>query len=106
MSRYQQLSQQERYTICALLISHNSRAEVARFLGRAPSTISRELSRNRCRSDAAYRSEQANSYAVARRRRERRGFRHSADEWGQVISLLEEKWSPEQISNHLLFSDN
>jgi transposase, IS30 family len=101
MRRYHQLSQQERYTICALLISRKSEAEIARQMSRNPSTIGRELARNRCHSDSAYRSEIANSYAVARRRRERRGFHHTAEQWQQVIILLKEKWSPEQISNHL-----
>ena len=101
MRRYHQLSQQERYTICALLISRKSEAEIARQMSRNPSTIGRELARNRCHSDSAYRSEIANSYAVARRRRERRGFHHTAEQWQQVIILLKEKWSPEQISGRL-----
>lgn len=101
MRRYHQLSQQERYTIGALLISRKSEAAIARVMKRDPSTIGRELARNRCHSDSAYRSEIANSYAVARRRRERRGFHHTEEQWQQVIILLKEKWSPEQISNYL-----
>jgi len=95
---YHQLSQQERYTITALLISRRTDAEIARQLGRSPSTISRELSRNRSTHDGEYRAEVANSYAVARRRRERRGFRHTAEEWQCVLELLKAKWSPQQIS--------
>jgi hypothetical protein len=40
-------------------------------------------------------------YATARRRRERRGSQFTAQQWQQVIALLQEEWSPEQISNHL-----
>jgi len=43
----------------------------------------------------------AHGYATARRRRERRGFHLPQHQWDQVICLLKEKWSPQQISNHL-----
>lgn len=98
---YHQLSQQERYTITALLISRYSHADIARHLGRSPSTIDRELGRNCSTHDDKYRAEVAHSYATARRRRERRGFRHSAQQWQHVLALLQHKWSPEQISNTL-----
>jgi transposase, IS30 family len=101
MSRYQQLSQDERYTISALRGSRHSDAQVARALHRSPSTISRELRRNRCAVDGAYRLEFAHDRAVARRKRVRRGFRHSPQQWRRVVALLKKKWSPEQISNHL-----
>lgn len=97
---YRQLSQSERYNITHLLVRRWSCTAIAHVLGRAPSSILRELQRNRCNSDSAYRAEVAQSYATARRRRERRGFRHSAQQWRQVIILLKQKWSPEQISNH------
>jgi IS30 family transposase len=101
MNQYRQLSQEERYTITAFRVSRRPAADVARALNRCPSTISREVARNRCTSDCSYRAEVAHSYATARRRRERRGFRHTAEQWEQVIALLKEKWSPEQIANHL-----
>ena len=44
---YRQLSLDERYQIQTLLRQGNSRAEIARVIGRDPSTISRELGRNR-----------------------------------------------------------
>ena len=43
---YQQLSQQERYTMTAFLKTGLSRSAVARIMGRHKSTISRELRRN------------------------------------------------------------
>ena len=98
---YSQLSQQERYTITAFLISRVPRAEIARRLHRSPSTICRELARNRCHSDSAYRAEVAHSYASARRKRERRGFHLSSQHWQHVVALLKLDWSPEQVSNHL-----
>jgi len=102
MSKYHQLSQQERYMITALLRTRRvTHAVIARELGRSPSTISRELARNRNTHDQFYRAEVAHSYATARRRRERRGFRHSAQQWDVVIGLLKREWSPEQIAGRL-----
>ena len=54
---YHQLTQDQRY-----LITHNKRLgksirEIAEVLGRSPSTISRELRRNRTPGDGAYRVE-------------------------------------------------
>ena len=43
---YQQVSQQERYTMTAFLKTGLSRSAVARIMGRHKSTISRELRRN------------------------------------------------------------
>ena len=101
MRRYQQLSLDERYTIAALGESRKTIAEMARAVHRAASTVLRERRRNSCNSDGAYRASVADSYATARRKRERRGFRHSAEQWKQVRALLEEKWSPEQIAGRL-----
>lgn len=98
---YRQLSQQERYTITALLISRKTHAEIARQLGRDPSTISRELGRNRTHHDGEYRAELAHSYATARRRRERRGWRFSPPQLNLVARHLEKDWSPQQVSGRL-----
>jgi IS30 family transposase len=100
MSSYQQLSQQERYSITALLISRKSHAEIARQLGRSPSTISRELARNRKPSDQKYRAEAAHSYATARRWRVRRGSHFRREHWQQVVNFLLLDWSPVQIAHH------
>ena len=101
MSRYAQLSHEERCTIATLKRRRNSLREIARFLKRSPSTISRECRRNLCNSDGYYRAAIAQSYAIARGRRVHRGSRFSQMQWQRVIELLERKWSPEQISAHL-----
>jgi IS30 family transposase len=101
MKCYQQLSQDQRYTITEGTISHFSKAEIARKLKRSPSTISRELARNRRTSDGRYRADEANGKAIARRRNSRAGFRHAEEQWATVVQMLREKWSPEQISNDL-----
>ncbi len=101
MSTYHQLSQEERYIITGLRVSRHSKADIARVLGRSPSTISRELIRNKKLCDGKYRADEAYYKSIARRRRVRRGFHHTVQQWDQVVLLLKEKWSPEQISNCL-----
>ena len=94
---YHQLTQEERYCITALLLSGHSHADIARSLSRHPSTISRELRRNRTHHDLKYRAEKAHSYAVARRRRCRRRAHFSAADMATVAQLIRRRWSPEQI---------
>ena len=101
MRRYRQLSQEERYSIAALGESRKTNSEIARSIGRPACTVLRERRRNRCNSDGAYRAAVAQSYSTARRWRERIGFRHTPKQWEQVVALLEQDWSPEQISNSL-----
>jgi IS30 family transposase len=96
MSKYHQLTQEERYRITAHRMAGNSQAEIARLLQRHPSTIGRELRRS-----ATYRAEKAHSYATARRRRCRRGARFSVEQMARVAALLRRKWSAEQISGTL-----
>ena len=64
MNSYHQLTQEERYRITALRMCGCSHAEIARQLQRHPSTIGRELRRNRTTHDAEYRAEKAHSYAT------------------------------------------
>ncbi len=53
MRRYRQLTSQERYALTALRRQGYSMRGIARALNRAPSTISREIRRNR-RKDGFY----------------------------------------------------
>ena len=101
MNRYHQLSQDERYHITELRISRASNADISRALGRSPSTICRELERNKKLIDGRYRADLAHSYATTRRKRERRGFHLAPHFWEVVTTLVKQDWSPEQISNYL-----
>lgn len=74
---------------------------IAYVLGRAASTISREVRRNAKAYDGSYRAEPAHSYAVARRRRCRRGSQFEQHQMQLVDALLREHWSPEQIAGRL-----
>ena len=56
---YCQLTSAERYMLVALRKQGLNQSQIARALGRHPSTISRELCRNRCRLDGRYRVSKA-----------------------------------------------
>ena len=100
MRRYRQLTSGERYELSALRKQGFSQRAIARSLGRAPSTISREVRRNR-RKDGGYRPFTADQRARARRSRSRRNRQFDWDDWALVVSFLEDYWSPEQISGRL-----
>lgn len=101
--RYHQITPDERYRLAALRTQHPplSNAEIARRLGRHPSTVSRELTRNAAMHDGAYRPTKAQERTNGRRSRTRRGSTFTARQWMFVEGLLSEGWSPEQISGRL-----
>ena len=98
--QYHQITSGERYAIAALRRQGLSARAIARDLGRAPSTVSREVARNR-RADGGYRAFTACEHTSARRRRSRRGSHFGAQEWQLVEQLLELDWSPEQVAGWL-----
>jgi IS30 family transposase len=99
--RYHHLAQEERYAIAGALRAGLSGRHVARELGRSPSTVGREIRRNATAHDGAYRREKAQSYAVANRRRSRRGPQYPEVVLQQVRSLIRERFSPVQIVGKL-----
>ena len=75
--------------------------QIALRLGRAPSTVSRELRRNATRG-RGYRPFDAHRRATARRARDHRRRIETNGELRQlVVELLTQRWSPQQISRHL-----
>lgn len=97
---YKQLNEEERHRIGALRLEKKSLAHIARRLGRAASTVSRELRRNRYPTDGCYRAYHAQSMASGRRRRSRSGGRIPRAVRRAVETLLRRDWSPEQIAGH------
>ena len=97
---YSQLTLDERYSIAAMRRQRFSVRAIARELGRAPSTVSREIRRNR-RADGGYRAHTAGEHTRGRRSRSRRNARFGADDWVIVEHLVALKWSPEQVSGWL-----
>lgn len=73
---------------------------IAAHLGRSPSTISREIRRNR-RADGGYRAHTAGERTRARRSRSRKGTHFSRTDLRAVERLLGLDWSPQQVSAYL-----
>ena len=95
------LSQDERIEIADLHHAGLSVRQIAHRLGRAASTVSRELRRNATKV-RGYRPFDAHRCATARRARNNRRRIESNGELRQVVvELLAQRWSPQQISRHL-----
>jgi IS30 family transposase len=101
------LSELERIRIADLLAAKMSVRGIAEELGRAPSTISREIRRNRD-PDGGYRPHHA-EHAARRRACKPRKRRIAGDGvLTEVVQrLLSKRWSPEQVAHELrvLFAD-
>jgi len=89
---YTHLSLSERYQIYALKGAKHSIKFISDKLNRSPSTISREIRRNK--SQRGYRAQFANEQATAWRAKN--AFTIAIDVWVKV--KLKEYWSPEQIA--------
>ena len=96
---YQQLTQDQRYQIHAFLKAGFSQSHIAGELGVDPSTISRELKRNRGRR--GYRPKQAQQLADSRRQAKANATRLTPATWQRVEAGLQQDWSPEQVSGTL-----
>jgi IS30 family transposase len=94
------LSQQERIEIADLRHAGLSIRQIAEQLGRAPSTISRELRRNA--TPGGYGPFEAHRRATVRRSRHHRRRLETSEQLRQLVAeLLAQRWSPEQISRQL-----
>lgn len=97
MRKYTQLSEDERYTIYEEQHKSKTNVEIAKMLNRHPATIGRELKRNK--GLRGYRPNQANKKSQERR------YRKSPEitEFGKafVVHLIQQDWSPEQVSERL-----
>lgn len=95
------LSEQERIQIADLASRGHGPTAIGKLLGRSPSTISRELRRNR-HASGQYRPFHAHALAATRRRRAHPlKLRTDPVLRAYVIERLRERWSPQQISRAL-----
>ena len=97
--RYEQLSLEDRCEIARLQANGASVRQIAAALDRAPSTVSRELRRNRGR-EVGYKPSYAQDQARARRWAGSRLEREPALRRA-VLDRLAAGWSPEQIAGRL-----
>ena len=96
---YKQLRPEERVVISSMkLMGHSTRA-MGRVLCRPASTISREIRRNSCVA-LGYTSDTARTLHAQRRRAARPAAKLNVDSvaWRVVLTLLDWKWSPQQIA--------
>lgn len=97
---YTHLTQEERYQIYALLREGFSKRHIAYRLQRAPSTIVREIKRNRNRN--GYFAKHAHKLACKRLSPNPKVI--TDNQWHEVENLLSLQWSPEQIASHITVS--
>ncbi len=102
MAQYQRLSLMEREELSRMLAAGHSLRVTAQALSRAPSTLSRELTRHRT-SPITYRAVPAHQRAQrwAHQPRKPRKLVVRARLRAAVLHLLAHRWSPEQIARGL-----
>lgn len=98
---YKQLTSEQRYTISVLLSKGLKKKEIAEAIGVSNSTITRELQRNSSKR-GVYKWEIAQKQAEKRSKRTPGNRAISKAIWSSVKHyLVNEQWSPEQISGYL-----
>lgn len=98
--RLSSLSLEEREEISRGLAANRNIRSIANFLGRSPSTISREINRNG--GIYRYRAAEADKVAWKRAKRPKQCVLAKNDELKTIVTRkLSEDWSPEQISSWL-----
>ena len=85
---YTHLTQAERYQIAILCKAGHDQIKIAQLMNRHPSTISRELRRNR--GQRGYRPKQAHAFSQASMRACENGPRVSSETWCVVDAKLVE----------------
>ncbi|MDE2078697.1 MAG: IS30 family transposase [Burkholderiales bacterium] len=98
-THYEQLQPEDRMTIASMKQQGCSVRAMARTLHRAPSTIGRELARNTS-VGMAYGSHRAQQSCEIRRSAARPAPKLDVDgvAWALVLTLLDWRWSPQQIA--------
>lgn len=96
------LNREQRYEIARLVEAGWSIRRIAAHLGRSPSTISRELTRNRCPRSGTYQPEVADRLAWRRQLRPKPTRLSQNDRLRQEVQrLLNQRFSPQQIAGRL-----
>ncbi len=96
---YSQLTENERYQIDALIKVGRTQKEIADLLQRSPSTVSRELKRNR--GLRGYRSSQAQRFSDSRRVSAHKAVKLTDVMRVWIKQLLRQELSPQQIVDYL-----
>ncbi len=103
---YTHFTLSERKYLQELLAEGKNQAEISRILGRARSSVSREIQRNRAKYRphkgsnnqhyySAWRAQ--NLYTIRRRQNRRTAIKPGSDVWNYIVEHLYLYWSPEEI---------
>lgn len=95
MLPYKHFTLEERKYLQKLLEEGESIRSIARSLGRSPSSVSREIKRNK--STKGYHHWRAEVLTTTRRRKQRRKLTPDTPEWNYIVEKLQLYWSPEEI---------
>lgn len=98
---YHHLNEEERYRIADLRSQRFSIRAIGRELGRSPSTICREVKRNKQRWTGKYIAVYAGQNYRSRRSKSRKSSQFTKASWSRVEALLRDDFSPEQVSGWL-----
>lgn len=109
MLSYIHFTHNERICLQNLLSEGKSLRQIASVLGRSPSTISREIKRNRIKypkhksnNKYHYHHWRAQILTICRRKQDRRtALKPNSFKYNYIIEKLNQFWSPEQISMRL-----
>ena len=93
-------SVEEREAIQHGLWEKRSVRTIARDLGRSPSSVSREITKNIPKTHRRYTPRLAEVRAQAKRHEKQKRFKNLSM-WTEVVTLLKQGWSPEQIAGRL-----
>ena len=105
MGKYKQLTNNERSKIEGFLNESYTRSQIAKILGRSKSTINDEINRNSL-EPGNYNADHAINKANERKMSQRRSFRKMKGAIVQEVEvLLQQDWSPEQISGWLKINE-
>ncbi len=100
--RYTRLTDQERESISRGLAQHKPLRQIAKELSRSPSTISREIWRNRGKTSyRAFSASRRAKAAASSRKRGKRKIEKQESLLSYVIEKLKGGWSPQEISKRL-----
>lgn len=101
---FNHLTQEDRHHIYASKSIGKSNSDIAQALGKHKSSIGRELSRNQ--GTRGYRPSQANDLAQGRQKNSQKAVKLNVELMFILTPLIEDKWSPDQISGWLKENKN
>ena len=94
------LTLEQRYTISCMLKENYSQSDIAEAIGKHKSVVSREIKRNCDKRNGTYNHHLAQRKYEKRLKEKPKKIRFTSDKKQLIDKLLEEKYSPKQISGY------